>query len=319
MRGEDGNLFNPVIPVTRFKVFLLETSTLSLVLAQGNHSVRGTLGVDHKLVHVIGCVICLDRSVDSGHEFVFRAEWNFCNHRGTLFNGGHINITKISSTENGKFSWVTNFALATTIFPQRALGTEDTTNQGLTQESRIWAFTTTWHSTTSREFCVRSRDIFRGRSSRSGFFVSRVHRLGDTKSKTALLSTLGTSLRRRSLLDHITGLEIFTVISTGAQVCLIHNKVVGCTLGGMNVKHESLARSDKSSQGHFILCQSTCLVRANSGYTTQSFNGRKGTDDSILLGHVRHSPSICHGDDSFQTLRDHGNSTDESSSKSINS
>ena len=108
------------------------------------------------------------------------------------------------------------------------------------------------------------------------------------------------------------------MISTRSQEIVVNNKVVGVTGSSIHIKLVSSIRGDKGSQGHFILGKGTSLVRANCGDRSKSLNSWKGTDNGILLGHVGHSPGISHGDNSFQTFRDHGNSTDKSCGEGIN-
>mmetsp|Transcript_19646 Transcript_19646/g.40761 ORF Transcript_19646/g.40761 Transcript_19646/m.40761 type:complete len:242 (+) Transcript_19646:1322-2047(+) len=139
MRRQNSNLFNPVVLVTRFKIFFLEASTLGLVLAQRNHPVRSTLYMSNQFVVVIRPIILFNRGMNSGHELVFRTEGDFSNHGRTIFHSRHIYVSKVCGTEDGELSWVSNLTLAATIFSQAAFGTKDASTQGLAQEFRIRA------------------------------------------------------------------------------------------------------------------------------------------------------------------------------------
>mmetsp|Transcript_9688 Transcript_9688/g.19592 ORF Transcript_9688/g.19592 Transcript_9688/m.19592 type:complete len:396 (+) Transcript_9688:371-1558(+) len=57
MRRKNGNLFDPVVLFAGFKIGLRKRTTLSLVLAKRNHTVRSTLHMNDELVHKIFRVV----------------------------------------------------------------------------------------------------------------------------------------------------------------------------------------------------------------------------------------------------------------------
>lgn len=74
---------------------------------------------------------------------------------------------------------------------------------------------------------------------------------------------------------------------------------------------------NKCNKRHFILGQSTSLIRADNSDTTKCLNCRELSDDSIVLGHVSNTPTVGHSDNSLKTFRDHSNSTNKSNGESI--
>mmetsp|Transcript_10607 Transcript_10607/g.23551 ORF Transcript_10607/g.23551 Transcript_10607/m.23551 type:complete len:609 (-) Transcript_10607:3-1829(-) len=277
--------------------------------------------MDNQLVHVIRCVILFKWCMHSCHELVFGAEWNLCNHGGTFLDTSHINITKVCSTKNRQFSRVSNFTLSSTILAKSTFGTQNTTTKHLANKGRVGAFTSRFILGFSF-----SRGVFSS-SIRAGFinflfgtFIGsgRVHGLGDTKTKAALASSSALSLRGRTFLDDLTSLQVLGVVSTFMQVGVVDNKVLRFAFTGIDIKPVSLLRGDKGGQGHFILGQGTGLVGANCSHTAKSFHSRKSPNNGILFGHVRHSPSIGHCHDGFQSLWDHGNGTHKGGGERIN-
>mmetsp|Transcript_19652 Transcript_19652/g.40856 ORF Transcript_19652/g.40856 Transcript_19652/m.40856 type:complete len:601 (+) Transcript_19652:212-2014(+) len=141
MRRQNSNLFNPVVLVTRFKIFFLEASIFGLVFAQRNHTIRCSLDMGNQLVIVVHTIILLNRSMNSGHELVLRTERNFSNHRGTVLDSRHINISKVSCTKDRKFSGVSNLSFASTILSKATLGAKDTSSKCFAQKDGIRTFT----------------------------------------------------------------------------------------------------------------------------------------------------------------------------------
>ena len=101
------------------------------------------------------------------------------------------------------------------------------------------------------------------------------------------------------------------VLGPLGQVGVVADKVGGGAVGGVDVDLEGGIGGDKGRERHEVLGEGTGLVGTNDGDTTESLDGGEGTNDGILLGHIRHSPGVDDSDDGLESLGDHGDGTDQ--------
>lgn len=61
------------------------------------------------------------------------------------------------------------------------------------------------------------------------------------------------------------------------------------------------------NSGHLVESESSSLIRADDGGATEGLNGRKRSDNSVVLSHLFGSESQTRGDNSGESFRDGGN------------
>mmetsp|Transcript_784 Transcript_784/g.1747 ORF Transcript_784/g.1747 Transcript_784/m.1747 type:complete len:418 (-) Transcript_784:77-1330(-) len=106
---------------------------------------------------------------------------------------------------------------------------------------------------------------------------------------------------------------------TFSKVCIIAGKVLVGTVLAVSVNTVVGIGGNEGDQGHFILRQGTSLIGADNGDGSQSLDGRKDTDNGVVLCHVGDRPRVGHGDDSFKTFGDHGNGANQGNGERIDS
>mmetsp|Transcript_14771 Transcript_14771/g.35634 ORF Transcript_14771/g.35634 Transcript_14771/m.35634 type:complete len:578 (-) Transcript_14771:202-1935(-) len=315
MGRKDSDLLDPVVAVDVFS--FVEHTGLELLVTERNHTIRGTLDVNDKLVILAFTIVLGSGVVNSSHELVFGGEWNFSDDRRSVLHFVNLNTTPVGSTQDGKFSWVTNFTFATTILSKSTLRAKNTTSKTLTEERKFGRFTST-----NGEVIGFSAFIL---GSGFGSFLSVIRGQVSVNNRSShgiwevllLLSETIMGRNTRSSLEEIAGLHHLGVVSTFSHVGIVTGKVLVRAFSRVGVDLVSCVGSDPGNKGHLVLCKSSSLVRADGGNRSKSLDSGKSTDNGVLFGHVAHSPSVGNSHNSLKTFGDHSDSTDKSDRKRL--
>mmetsp|Transcript_25630 Transcript_25630/g.36134 ORF Transcript_25630/g.36134 Transcript_25630/m.36134 type:complete len:689 (+) Transcript_25630:1304-3370(+) len=306
---QDSNLFSPVILVNRFEG--VDITTLGLMRTKRNHAVGSTLHVNDVLAIETTSIDFRDRVVNSSHELVFGTERNFVNNRSVVLEGFDVDTTEVGSTEDRDFSGVSDFSFTSTVVTENTLTTQNTSGKGAGDVLSGWRFTS------GRIFNRFSGGFFIG-GSFSGSSMSGRDSLGINtiveRGHLLLAVGISRSTSREDLLASLTLLmlsslrqEFIVADEVSVDTGLVVDVVLVASIGG-----------DEGSERHNVLSEGTSLVGTNDGDTSKSLDGREGTDNSVLLGHVRHSISVGDSHDSFKTFGNHGNSGNQCNGNGVN-
>mmetsp|Transcript_2650 Transcript_2650/g.3686 ORF Transcript_2650/g.3686 Transcript_2650/m.3686 type:complete len:610 (-) Transcript_2650:210-2039(-) len=294
MGRKNGNLLNPVVLVARFKI--INNTSLALVRTKFHHTIGGTLNKD-------SVVISITFIVNGSHELVFGGERNFSNNRKLVLHNINITSSKVGSTEDGKLSRVSNLSFTSTIVSKNTLGTKNSWGKSILNKGKVGGSSLGERSIGDSKGGGTFSSIFNLNGVEGG--INRVMVTG-----LHLSPTWGT--RVGSVRDDIGELGSGLVLGTLAKVSILTYKVGWYALLGVDVKLVVGVGGNEGSQRHDILGQSSSLIGTDDSDRSKSLYGRKGTDNSIGLGHVSGGPGISKGNDSLKSLGNHGNAAHKS-------
>ena len=155
MRRENSNLFSPIRSINDFNHVDIDNSSLGLVLAKRDHTIRSSLCVNNVLIVKIMSINFGNRLMDCSHKLVFRRKWNFSHKGGCRLEFFNINSTKVGSTENGDFRRVTDFTVLATIDTENTLGAQNSSCQ-----SRLDKYKRRRFARTNRYMIIHGNGLF---------------------------------------------------------------------------------------------------------------------------------------------------------------